>query len=134
MLLRIPRLSLLYDTICKYFWLLFLTNQLHIALSTFSSFPQRVFLREEFILFFPNEAVNLCLLLTHVETVFRGTPYFVATSLTTHFFKALLFSAKGLFVSFRLTGAIFVKETSDKKLKTFLMYFITKKSNKTIEL
>ena len=98
--------------------LLLSINQLHIVLSTFSWFPQRVFFLEEFISFFSNEAVNLCLLLTHVETVLRGTPYFTATSLFGIAFsksiKALLLSAKDLFVSFRLTGAIFRKKISEE--------------------
>ena len=68
-------------------------------------FRQRVFFREEFIPFFSNEAVNLCLFLTHVETVFRGAPQFVATSLfdnpLSRSFKALHFSASDLFVSSR---------------------------------
>ena len=38
-----------------------------------------------------------------------------------------------LFVSFRFTGAIFLKKTSDEKLKTFVMYFYTKKSKSLIE-
>ena len=32
-----------------------------------------------------------------------------------------------LFVSFRFTGAIFLKKTSDQKLKTFVMYFFNQK-------
>ena len=74
---------------------------------------------------FSKEAVNLFLLLTHVETVFRRTPYFVATSLFdnpfSRFFKAMHFSAKDLFVRFHFTGAIFTKKTSDEKLKTFFL-------------
>ena len=105
----------------------------------FHSSHNAYFFREEFIpFFFSNEAVNLCLFLTHVETVFRGTLYFVAKPLFenpfSRSFKALNFSAKDLFVSFHFTGAIFLKKTSDKKLKTFVMYFFTKKSNKTFEL
>ena len=84
-------------------------------------------LKTIFIPFFSNEAVNLCLFLTHFKTVFRGTPYFVATSLFNNPFsrpsKALHYSAKDLFVSFRFTGAIFLKKTSDEKLKAFMMYF-----------
>ena len=76
--------------------------------------------------------------LTHVETVFRGTQHFVATSSFdnpfSRFFKALHVSAKDLFVSFRFTGAIFLKKTSDEKLKIFVIYFFTKKLNKTFEL
>ena len=74
----------------------------------------------------------------YVATLFRGTQYSVATSLFDNqfftFFKALHFSAKDLFVSFRFTRTIFLKKTSDEKLKTFVMYFFTKKSNKTFEL
>ena len=66
-----------------------------------------------------------------MSKLYRGTPYFVATSLFdnpfSRSFKALHFSAKDLFVSFRFTGTIFLKKTSDEKLKTFVMYFLTKK-------
>ena len=41
----------------------------------------RIFFVKSSFLFFFNEAVNLCLFLAHVERVFRGAPYFVATSL-----------------------------------------------------
>ena len=62
--------------------------------------------------------------------MFLGTPFFVATSLFDSPFprsyKALHFSAKDLFVSFRFTGAIFLKKTSDEKLKTLVMYFLPK--------
>ena len=88
--------------------------------------------------FFSNEAVDLCLFLIHAETVFRGTPYFVARSLFDNpfsgSFKAFHFSAKDLFVSFHFMGVIFLKKTSDEKLKTFVVYFFTKKLNKTFEL
>ena len=64
-----------------------------------------------------SETANLRLLLTHVETVFRGTPYFAATALFdilfSKSFEVLHFLAKDLFVSFRLTGAIFRNKTSD---------------------
>ena len=65
------------------------------------------------------------------------TSHFVATSSFdnpfSRSFKALHFLAKELFVSFRFTGTIFLKKTSDKKLKTFVIYFFTKKSNKMFE-
>ena len=72
----------------------------------------------------------LCLLLTHIEIVFRGTRCFLVTFLFdnpfSRSFKALPFSVKDLFVSFSFTGAIFLKKTSDEKLKTFVMYFLPK--------
>ena len=88
------------------------------------------FFREEFIpFFFFNEAVNLCLFLANVETVFYGTPYLIATTLLvkpfSRSFKNLHFSAKGLFVSLCFIGANFLKITSDEKLKTFVVYFPT---------
>ena len=71
---------------------------------------------------FSNEAVNLCLFLT--------TPNFVATSLFdnpfSRSFKALHFSAKALIVSFCFMGAIFLKKTSDEKLKIFWCIFLPK--------
>ena len=97
----------------------------------------RIFFVRNSFLFFSNEAVNLCLFLTHVETVFCGTPYFVATSLFdnpfSRSFKALHFSAKDLFVSFRFTGAIFLKKTSDKKLKTLVTFFFNQKVEKNVQ-
>ena len=87
---------------------------------------------------FSNKAVNLCLFLTHIEIVLRWTQCFVATCLFdnpfSRSFKALHFWAKDLFVSFRFTGAIFLKKTSEEKLKSFVMYFFTKKLNETLEL
>ena len=107
------------------------TSCIHVALSTFSQFPQRVFFREEFIPFFPTKLL-ICVFLTHVEIVFCGTPYFVATSLFdnpfSRSFKALHFSAKDLFVSFRFTGVIFLKKTFDEKRKTYVMYFFLPKN------
>ena len=61
--------------------------------------------------------------------------HFAATSLFDISFskslKALDFSAKNLFISFRLTGVIFRKKTSDEY---YLCYFVYNKSNKTLEL
>ena len=83
---------------------------------------------DESITFFSNEAVSLCLLLTHVDTVIRGTQYFAATSLFdipfSKFFKALSFSAKNQFASFRSKRVIF----------TTWCYFVYNKSNETFEL
>ena len=63
--------------------------------------------------------------------MFPRTLYFVATSLfdnpCSRSFKALHFSAKDLFISFRFTRAIFLKKTFDKKLKTFVMHFFTRR-------
>ena len=69
-----------YTTVYRYFLASFSDKPVvYFALSTFSKFQQRVFFREEFL--FSNEAVNFCLFLTHVETVFHGTSYFAATPL-----------------------------------------------------
>ena len=46
--------------------------------------------------------------------------------------KASSISPSDLFVSFRFTGAIFLKKTSDEKLKNFVMYFFTKKHEKNV--
>ena len=58
------------------------------------------------------------------------TTYFAATFLFdnpfSRPFKALHFSAKYLFISFRFTGAIFLKKTSDEKLEPFVMVFLPK--------
>ena len=81
--------------------------------------------------FFSNVAVNVCLFLTHVETVFRGTPYFVAASLFDNLFsrsfKAFHFSAKDLFASFCFTSTIFLNKTSGEKLKASVLYFFYQK-------
>ena len=65
-----------YDTIYRYFSASFSDKPaVYCLVYLFVEFSQRVFFLEEFTPFFSNEAVNLCLFLTHVETVFRGTPY-----------------------------------------------------------
>ena len=70
--------------------------------------------------------------LTHVETVFRGTPYFVAASLFDNLFsrsfKAFHFSAKDLFASFCFTSTIFLNKTSGEKLKASVLYFFLPKN------
>ena len=102
MLLRIPRGFFCYDTIYRHF-LAFFSRQTSCILPYlfFRSSENAYFFREQLISFFSNEAVNLCLFLTHAETVFRGTPYFVATYLLDNSFstsfKGSHFSAKDLF-------------------------------------
>ena len=119
------------------FWFLFPTNQLYIALSTFSQFPQCVYSREKFILYFSNEAVNLCLFFPHVKTVFRGTPYFVATSLFVNpfsrSFKALHFQPKTYLSVFVLRALSFSKKHLTKNFCD--VFFFYQKSNiRTLEL
>ena len=127
-----------YDTIYRYLLASFSNKPVVYCLIHIFVVPTTLIFLWGIHFLFSNKAVNLCLFLTHVKTVFLGTPYFVATSLFdnpfSRSFKALYFSAKDLFVSFHFTGAIFLKKTSDEKLKTFAMYFFTKKLNKTLEL
>ena len=117
-----------YDTIYWYFLVSFIDEPVVYRLNYFFIVPTTCIFFDEPITFFSNEAVSLCLLLTHVETVIRGTQYFAATSLFDIPFskssKALSFSAKNQFVSFRSTRVIF----------TTWYYFVYNKSNETFEL